>query len=69
MARRRKPESFQRVYNHDGTCSMWNCGKEGVVLAYIDYAPEIAEWFCVKHWKEYSDIFVKVEDRRELQHA
>ncbi len=67
--RRRKIESFTYIYNRDGTCSMWDCGQSGVVLAWDSFSPEEAHWFCLRHWKEYQYIFHKVafEETRDLE--
>ena len=44
---------------------MWDCGEEGVVLAFDDFSPECAHWFCEFHWQEYKEIFRLVEDHRK----
>jgi hypothetical protein len=32
--------SFDYIYNSDGTCHFWYCGRRGVILAYDDMSPE-----------------------------
>ena len=57
---------FDYIFNEDGTCTQWDCGKPGVVLAYDDFSPEFAHWFCAHHWQWYEDwnILTIVEDKR-----
>jgi hypothetical protein len=61
---------FEYIYHTDGTCTNWWCGKPGVILAYDDFSPEIAHWFCAGCWQDYEDdnlmVFLEVvEDHRE----
>jgi len=60
------PTDFDYIYNADGTCHWWDCGKQGLVLAYDDFSPECGLWFCADHWSEYEDtnILTIVEDKR-----
>ena len=58
---------FTLIYNADGTCTFWDCGRVGVVLAYDDFSPEVAHWFCAAHWPAYEDIMLVVEDRRKMR--
>jgi hypothetical protein len=59
---------FEYIYNPDGTCAArYDCGKPGVVLAYDEFSPECATWFCSEHWEELgiaTPMFVIVEDKR-----
>jgi len=57
---------FDYIFNADGTCNWWDCGKPGVVLAYDDFSPEFGMWFCAYHWQDYEDwnILTIVEDKR-----
>ncbi len=45
---------FDYIYNADGTCHLWYCGKPGVVLAYDEFSPEGALWFCSECWQEFA---------------
>lgn len=59
---------FEYIINPDGTCHQWDCGKRGVVLAYDDFSPEGALWFCTECWQAYEQgdvaFLTVVEDRR-----
>lgn len=58
---------FDMLYNPDGTCHQWDCGKPGVVLAYDAFTPESACWFCDWHWSDQDedlDILEIIEDLR-----
>jgi len=64
-------DNFDYIFNDDGTCgARWDCGKPGVILAYDDFSPESATWFCSDCWEEIDgDPFVPsfltiVEDKR-----
>lgn len=60
--------AFEMIFNPDGTCAHWDCGKQGVVLAFDSFSPEFAHWFCASCWQEYEDgvpFLDIVEDRRE----
>ncbi len=61
---RKRREDFDSLYNEDGTCHQWDCGKQGVILAYDDFNPEVALWFCLRHWNEEDEWLEIVEDRR-----
>lgn len=65
MPRRKTIRAFDAIYNEDGTCTDWECGEDGVVLAYDSFSPEVAHWFCAYHWTEYEEIFTVVEDHRK----
>ena len=60
---------FDYVFNADGTCTNWYCGRQGVVLAYDSFSPECAHWFCEECWQEYEDEDIPfldiVEDKRQ----
>jgi len=63
-----KPSDFEEIYYPDGTCTNWYCGKPGVVLAYDDFSPEVAHWFCEQCWQEVNelvDFLDVVEDKRK----
>lgn len=70
-----KASDFEYIYNADGTCgARWDCGKPGVVLAYDDFSPEVALWFCEECWQaesdcEFSFVNIVVEDRRRKELA
>jgi|SRR5450631_896553 len=55
---------FAAIYNGDGTCHQWDCGKPGIVLAYDEFTPESACWFCDVHWSDYdtTDELTVIED-------
>jgi len=55
---------FDYIFNADGTCTLWYCGKPGVVLAYDDFCPEVGHWFCDLHWPNFEEICIVVEDKR-----
>ena len=55
---------FDFIFNDNGTCTLWDCGRPGVVLAYDDFSPEIGHWFCAQHWPQYEEICIVVEDKR-----
>lgn len=60
-------QDFTCIHQPDGTCINWDCGKEGVILAYDDFSPECAYWFCAECWDnapEYAVLLTIVEDRR-----
>ncbi len=65
-----KAEDFEYIYNANGTCTIWYCGRQGVILAYDTFSPEVAHWFCQDCWDEmegddlpaFMDI---IEDRRQ----
>ncbi len=63
--------TFDYIYNADGTCTHWYCGRQGVVLAYDSFSPEIAHWFCASCWEDYEDDDVPflsiVEDNRQKE--
>ena len=64
-----KRSDFDYIYNADGTCHLWYCGKPGVVLAYDEFSPEGALWFCSECWQEWEEadgfsMLIVVEDRR-----
>ena len=63
-----KASDFAYIYNADGTCgARWDCGKPGVVLAYDDFSPEGATWFCEECWEDFQfpvPFLTIVEDRR-----
>ena len=51
---------FDFIYNPDGTCHMWHCHSDGVVLAYDDMQPEFAWWFCADCWCLYESDWFKI---------
>ena len=58
---------FDYIYNADGTCGAhWACHKPGVVLAYDDFSPESATWFCDDCWQDFEDCpwLVIAQDKR-----
>src|SRR5712691_10198814 len=61
---------FEYIYNPDGTCHFWYCGKPGKLLVYDDFSPEGGLWFCEECWKDFqgddADWLTIVEDRRPL---
>lgn len=64
-----KPSDFEAIYNADGTCTHWDCGKPGIVLAYDTFSPEVGHWFCAECWEEIEGdivgvMFEIIEDRR-----
>ena len=66
----KKVSDFDRrdIFNYDGTCAArWDCGKPGVVLAYDDFNPECATWFCSECWEDFAiaqPMLTIVEDKR-----
>jgi hypothetical protein len=58
---------FAHIYNADGTCHAANCGAPGLILAYDDFSPEIAQWFCGMHWSDCrgKELLTVAEDRRK----
>ena len=65
---KKSASDFDYIYNADGTCgARYDCGKPGVVLAYDDFNPETATWFCEDCWEELgiaTPMFIIVEDKR-----
>src|SRR5260221_6782700 len=64
-------QDFDYIYNPDSTCAgRYDCGAPGVVLAYDEFSPEGATWFCSDCWEEIGgDPFLPsfltiVEDKR-----
>jgi hypothetical protein len=44
-------QDFDYIFNEDGTCGYrYDCGAQGVVLAYDEFNPESATWFCADCW-------------------
>ncbi len=64
-------KQFDYIYNEDGSCTNWWCGKHGVVLAYDSFSPECAHWFCEDCWRDYLDDCIPfldiVEDKRKKE--
>ncbi|MGH9060484.1 MAG: hypothetical protein ACRDZY_13365, partial [Acidimicrobiales bacterium] len=65
----RTKRDFDAIYHPGGLCTLWDCGRKGVVLAYDEFSPEVAHWFCEYHWDDgtefpYSSMMTIVEDRR-----
>ena len=64
-------EDFEYIYNADGSCGTWDCGAPGIILAYDDFSPGAATWFCEDCWNRYGDgydeaaMLIIVEDKRE----
>jgi hypothetical protein len=56
--------NFEFIYQADGICTTWDCGKQGVTLAYDTFSPEVAHWFCPLHWPDYEGVLTIVEDKR-----
>ena len=62
--------SFEYIFNADGTCgARFDCSNPGVILAYDEFNPETATWFCEECWQEEEDSLYNfcteiVEDRR-----
>ena len=57
-------KDFEVVYWPGNICTLWDCGKQGSILAYDDFSPEFAHWFCSEHWPEYEELLIIVEDTR-----
>jgi len=64
-----RAEDFEAIYHADGTCTYWDCGQPGVVLAYDDFSPEVAQWFCPECWNEIDGdvvgLLIIIEDKRK----
>ena len=64
-----KASDFEHIWNSDGTCgARWDCDKPGVILAYDDFSPETATWFCSDCWDDLgiaTPMFTIVEDKRQ----
>jgi hypothetical protein len=65
---------FDYIYNPDGTCgARWDCSEPGVVLAYDEFSPETATWFCAEHWEFFGEdpfvpsFLIIVEDKRQKE--
>lgn len=59
--------TFDTIYNSDRTCAgRYDCGKPGVVLAYDEFSPEVATWFCEDCWEDFNIVpfLTIVEDKR-----
>ncbi len=58
---------FEHVYNADGTCHAFNCDAPGLILAYDEFSPEIAQWFCGMHWSDCTgkELLTVAEDLRK----
>lgn len=58
---------FEHIYNEDGTCHAFDCIAPGLILAYDEFSPEIAQWFCGMHWSssEGAELLTVAEDRRK----
>lgn len=59
-----KADEFEYIYYPDGTCTMHDCDQPGVVLAYDSFSPEVGHWFCARHWPNFEEICIVVEDKR-----
>lgn len=60
---------FDYIYHENKTCgARYDCGLPGVVLAYDEFSPECATWFCKNCWEYFSVIpFLAIaEDRRPV---
>lgn len=59
---------FEYIYNPDGTCHFWYCGKPGKLLVYDDFSPEGGLWFCESCWNDFQgddcNWLTIVEDKR-----
>lgn len=71
-AKQPEPKSasdFKYIWNPDGTCGAYfGCFKPGVVLAYDDFSPETATWFCGECWEDLGiaqPMLTIVEDKRQ----
>lgn len=69
MSEQRKKivSDFDYIYYPDGTCGVCDSRKSGVVLAYDEFSPEGATWFCDDCWEDLGIVqpmFMIVEDRR-----
>ena len=65
---RKTRADFGAIYHEDNTCHQWDCRKPGVVLAYDEFTPESACWFCERHWSieeddDFDDLVI-IEDLR-----
>lgn len=47
---------FEYIFNQNGQCGTWDCGKPGAVLAYDPMQPKLGGWFCVKCWDRYQAL-------------
>ena len=71
QSEKKSAQDFDYIYNDDGTCgARWDCGKPGVILAYDDFSPETATWFCGECWEDLgiaTPMFTIVEDKRTIE--
>jgi hypothetical protein len=69
MAKPLTRADFEIIYNRNRTCTNWYCGQRGAILAYDDFSPEFAHWFCEDCWDEMDEmeqiIFNIVENHRD----
>ena len=68
---KKSASDFDYIYNDDGTCgARYDCFKPGVILAYDDFNPEWAMWFCEDDWDDLGiaePLFTIVEDKRTIE--
>lgn len=62
-------EDFEYIIYPDSTCGICLERAPGVVLAYDEFSPEGATWFCAECWPYFEELeelslLVIVEDKR-----